>query len=99
MCLLAKALYGHPESGGHWENHFTEAIKKIGGLPIPDHPSSFWFATLQLLLTVYVDDLLLSGPVGNHDKIWNALKEYPIQLGEPEDVNRFLGRNHDVQKN
>ena len=38
-CRLVKALYGHPESGGHWERHFTAAIKKVGGAPVRNHPS------------------------------------------------------------
>mgnify|MGYP003332317116 FL=1 len=25
MCRLYKALYGHPEAGGHWEKHLTES--------------------------------------------------------------------------
>jgi len=42
-CLLERALYGHPESGGRWERHFTDAVKKIGGVSVSGHPSCFWF--------------------------------------------------------
>ena len=52
---LRKALYGHPDSGAHWEKHRAEAIKVIGGKTIPGHPSSFWFAAERQLLTAYVD--------------------------------------------
>ena len=62
MCVLNRALYGHPEAGGHWEEHLTQALKDLGGVPVPNHPSSFWFEKDRLMLTVYVDDLLLSGP-------------------------------------
>ena len=34
---------------------------------VPAHPSSFWFPKERLLLTVYVDDLLLRGPAENHE--------------------------------
>ena len=27
MCRLDKALYGHPESGGHWERHLTDKLR------------------------------------------------------------------------
>ena len=94
-CKLNKALYGHPESGGHWERHLEAAIKKQGGEPIPNHPSSFWFPADRLFLTVYVDDLLLSGPEGGgaHERFWKALGK-TIDIEEPEDLSRFLGRSH-----
>ena len=96
MCLLDKALYGHPESGGHWERHLTEAIKDMGGAPVAEHPSSFWFEGRKLLLTVYVDDLLLSGPVAEHENFWKTLRtgKFPIQCDDPEALSRFLGRDH-----
>jgi len=96
MCLLVKALYGHPESGGHWENHLTSAVRACGGAPVPTHPSSFWFPEEKMLLSVYVDDLLLSGPKGGHAKIWEKLRKgsEPIALDDPEPLDRFLGRGH-----
>ena len=56
VCRLYKALYGHPESGGHWEKHLKGVIKNLGGEPIDEHPGSFWFPKTRLLLTTYVDD-------------------------------------------
>jgi len=94
MCLLERALYGHPESGAHWEQHLETAIKAIGGKPVPNHPSSFWFEDTKLLLTVYVDDLLLSGPSGEHDAFWVNLVEKGIKLDPAEPLDRFLGRSH-----
>jgi len=96
VCLLSKALYGHPESGGHWERHLEEAIRAMGGCPVPEHPSSFWFEDSKLLLSVYVDDLLLSGPSGSHDEFWKKLRhgKFPITCDDPEPLSRFLGRDH-----
>ena len=87
------------ESGGHWENHLTEAVIALGGVPVPDQPSNFWFVKEKLLLTVYVDDLLLSGPAQNHDGLWKRLREkpFPIALDDPEPLDRFLGRNNTFQ--
>ena len=90
--------YGHPEAGGHWERHLTKAIQAIGGKKVPDHPSSFFFPESRMLLTVHVDDLLLSGPKGQHAKIWKALRDYPINMDDPEPLSRFLGRNHVVKR-
>ena len=96
MCRLHKALYGHPESGGHWERHLNAKVKACGGEPIEEHPSSFGFGDLKMLLTVCVDDLLLSGLEENHDKTWKRLQigENPIKLDPPEALDRFLGRTH-----
>ena len=101
-CRLNKALYGHPESGGHWERHLTEKVKLLKGRPIYEHPSSFFFErnpltgeAWQLLLTVYVDDLLLSGPAPCHDEFWRQLRRR-VELEDPEPIDRFLGRKTHV---
>ena len=94
MCLLNKALYGHPDAGGHWERHLTAAIRAVGGVPVENHPSSFWFATEGLLLTVYVDDLMLSGPEAAHSDFWSRLRAAGIKLEPEESLDRFLGRHH-----
>ena len=93
MCRLVKSLYGHPESGGHWERHLTKSVLAVGGEPVKGHPSSFWFQESRLLLSVYVDDLLLSGPEDRHDSFWEKLRE-TIRLGDPEPLDRYLGREH-----
>ena len=95
-CKLNKSLYGHPESGAHWQAHLTEAIKRIGGKDVPNHPSTFFFPETRVLLTVYVDDLLASGPKDNLAPFWKQIAK-EIDLGEPEPINRFLGRNHHVR--
>ena len=96
MCLLDKALYGHPESGAHWEAHLTESVVSLGGIAVQNFPSTFWFEKERLLLTVYVDDLLLSGPAANHQALWDRLRygPRPIHMEEPEPLDRFLGRGH-----
>ena len=98
-CPLLKALYGHPESGAHLDNHFTEAIVKGGGAPIVNHPSNFWIKSLSIMLTVDVDDLLCSGPVASHAPFWKMLTDKRIggiNIDDPEPLNRFLGRKHVV---
>ena len=92
-CKLRKALYGHPESGAHWEKHLADAIKAIGGKSIPGHPSAFWFAAERQLLVVYVDDLLMSGPTGTQLGVWTRLRDQ-VSTEDPEPLDRFLGRAH-----
>ena len=93
MCLLERALYGHPESGAHWERHFTGVVESLGGVKVPDHPSLFWFEDRRLLLTVYVDDLLLSGPAEHHEDFWTTLRT-KVNIDSVGPLDRFLGRNH-----
>ena len=95
MCLLQKALYGHPEAGGHWERHLTKALLELGFTKVPEHKSTFWFAEAQQLLTVYVDDLLLSGPAHSQHAVWELIRS-KVDTEEPEPLERYLGRTHVV---
>ena len=95
VVLLIKSLYGHPESGAHWERHLTDIlVRELGGQPIGEFPSSYWFPASKLLLTVYVDDFTLSGPSEAHDSFWEKLKLH-VDLEEVTDLDRVLGRHHD----
>jgi len=97
VCRLIKALYGHPEAGGLWERHLTKIVIQIGGVAIPNHPSCFWFSDLKLLLIIYVDDLLLSGPSEHHAAFWAKLGGL-VTLGPPEPMDRYLGRHHTFEE-
>ena len=94
---MKKALYGHPESGAHWEEHLADAVRSIGGTSVDDHPSCFWFPKERLLLSVYVDDLLLSGPENEHDGLWKRIQDAGVKIDDQEPVERFLGRAHLVR--
>ena len=96
-CRLIKALYGHPESGGHWERHLTKIVVQLGGVPIDNHPSCFWFKDKGLLLIIYVDDLLLAGPASEHEPFWKVLASR-VNIEPPEELERFLGRLHIKQE-
>ena len=96
-CLLVRALYGHPEAGGHWEVHLTKVVKEhLGGNPVPGHPSCFWFSEKKLFLIIYVDDLLLSGPSSHHEQFWKDLGAH-VNIEKPEPVDRYLGRHHSYE--
>ena len=95
---LVKALYGHPEAGGHWERHLERIIKGMGGYAVPNHPSCFWFPEPKsLFLIVYVDDLLLSGPADLHEAFWEELRK-KVDIEPPEDLDRYLGRHHHIEE-
>ena len=53
----------------------------------------FYFAKENQLLTVYVDDLLMSGPIATQDSVWERLRVL-VSTEDPEPLDRFLGRAH-----
>ena len=55
----------------------------------------------KLLLTVYVDDFLLSGPEHAHGQFWKELAEgskdrAPVNLEDIGGLDSFLGRHHEI---
>ena len=58
---LYKSLYGHPESSAHWQAHLSRILReKLNGVEFSEMPSVFRFGR-SLVMSVYVDDLTLSG--------------------------------------
>ena len=93
VVLLVRALYGHPDAGGMWENHLKGILKKMDGEEIPEYPGNFYFKGTGLMLSTYVDDLTLSGPSEHHAPFWNQLMS-EVNVEPPETIYRILGRNH-----
>ena len=91
--LLLRALYGHPDAGGLWEQHLAHIIRGLGGKEVPEFPGNYWFPQRRLLLSTYVDDLTLSGPEAEHQAFWDELTAL-VDVEPPEPVFRVLGRNH-----
>ena len=95
MVRLIKSLYGHPESGAHWERHLEDILsREFRAQAVEGHPSSYWMVDTGLLLTVYVDDLVLSGPDAAHSAFWKKL-ETLVDVEEVTSLERFLGRHHE----
>ena len=92
--LLRKALYGHPEASAHWERHLARILVEVVGLvPVQGHASCFWWAEWSLVVAVYVDDILASGPPASQDKFWEVLVTH-VDLEEVMELDKFLGRAH-----
>lgn len=91
---LIRALYGHPEAGWHWDKRFREVMELMGGTHLPNFQSSYWFSDSRMLLTLYVDDMVLSGPCENHKAFWEQLSKH-LEFEEPSSVDRILGRKQE----
>ena len=91
---LIRALYGHPEAGWHWDKRFREVMELMGGTHLSNFQSSYWFSDTKMLLTLYVDDMVLSGPSENHSAFWKQLSKH-LEFEEPSSVDRILGRKQE----
>ena len=55
--------------------------------------STYYIKESRLLLTLYVDDIVLSGPEENHQDFWKMLQKH-TEIEDPTPVDRVLGRRH-----
>ena len=61
---------------------------------IDEWKSCFWHDKLKCFLIVYVDGFKLAGPKEIMTAAWNTIRE-KIQIGEPANVDHFLGVKHE----
>ena len=94
---LLRSLYGHPESGSHWERHLTKELMAMGGVPIEEYGSTFVFPDYHLAMVIYVDDFILSGDQDQHARFWEDLGKR-VLIDDIGDLGRFLGRHHTTIK-
>jgi hypothetical protein len=97
VCPLRLSLYGHPDSGGYWEQHCEEQLQQVGFERYANWRSCFWHEELQSLLIVYVDDFKLVGPAENLPKAWAMIRS-KIETTEPTDLALYLGCNHEFHQ-
>ena len=102
VCPLILSLYGHPDSGGYWEQHCEGHVLSKGFIKCDPWRSCYFHPTHKLFLIIYVDDFKLSGPAGKLAEGWRLLKEPSegcpkgIEMDDPTDVGRYLGCEHHV---
>ena len=61
-------------------------------------PIKLLVATIWTLTQFYVGDILVSGPTDRHAPFWDELQRH-LEIDEPTDVNRVLGRGHEFVRN
>lgn len=106
VCLLKKALYGLKQSGVEWHKRLVGELKNLGLTPLPQD-QCFFFSNKgdkRLLLTIYVDDILIaSNDIGWITKIKGALAS-KFEVKDLGRAKRCLGiefnqdlKNHEVK--
>ena len=95
---LHLAVYGHPDSGGLWEQHCEKMLGEVGfQLVFPAAwPSVFFHPALKLLLAVYVDDFKMSGSTASVKKGWELISS-EIDMDSATLMGRYLGCEHHSQ--
>ena len=92
--VAVKLKKGHPEAPADWQAHLEQVLTVVLGASVVDgFPSVFWHATLAVLITVYVDDILAAGKPKALEEFWRQLSEH-IEIEPPAGLDRFLGRYH-----
>ena len=74
-------------------------VRDRGFSPIPEWPSCYFHQDMKILLVIYVDDFLMSGPKESLPKAWEALRKGAddgtgIKMADPAVCDRFLGCHH-----
>ena len=94
---LWRSLYGHPEAGYHWDKRFREVMTYFNAEHIETFQSNYWIPKYKLLLSLYVDDVVVSGPASQHKLFWGETQRH-LELDEPAEVHRILGREHSISR-
>ena len=97
VCPLILALYGHPDSGGYWEQYCNTHLANVGFQAVPQWRSCFHHPKLDLFLTVYVDDFKMSGGAKALLEGW-ALIRKQIKMEDPTPIGKYLGCEHKVHR-
>ena len=95
---LWKNLYGYLEAGYHWDQRFKEMMREIGSIHCADIFQSIYFIKeLGLLLILYNDNMVLSGPESQHNFFWEKIQKHS-KIEEPTPLDHILGRYHKISK-
>jgi hypothetical protein len=106
VCPLVKALCGHLDAGGYWEQRCDNHLKDFGFDPVAPADrawrSCYFSSSLQCYVIVYVDDFDISGPRAGVNEAWRLMrgenpraKERGVVLDEPTPAGKFSGCNHE----
>ena len=79
---LERHLCGHPLAGLLWERQFEKILLEHGWAKVPYWECLFVHRAKRLFLSVYVDDLKLSGKNENINPMWKVLNK-EVDVEEP----------------
>jgi hypothetical protein len=109
VCPLEKALRGHPDVGGYWEQHCDNHLGdcRFGPVTPTDRAwrSCYFTPPLKCYMIVCVDEFKIAGSQDDVAEAWRLIRapnpragERGIILDESAEAGRFLGCNHECAK-
>ena len=78
-------------SGLYSENHYSKALLDAGFQRIPGWECIYFHASLQVVLSVYVDDFKLAGRKASLPEAWQLMRDKGLKLDPPEPFKEYLG--------
>eukprot|EP00959_Pyramimonas_sp_CCMP1952_P172809 3611309-Pyramimonas_sp.AAC.1 len=75
VCPFVLSPYGHPDSGGYWEQRCEGHVASKGFIKCSPWRSCYFHTELRLFLIIDVVDFKLSGPKQNLENGWRLLQE------------------------
>ncbi len=97
VARLQLSLYGHPQFGAFWQQHFEERIFKQGFSKVEGWPSVDRSKKTGVCLTVYVDDILALGTPDQHNATLQDLRS-TVVMDDTKPIQKFLGCNHAISR-
>jgi hypothetical protein len=94
VLLLKRALYGHPLAGQSWYEHMAARLKSLGFVVVEGWDSVF--VRGSVLIIIYVDDFMLSGPTSLAKAAAKDLAAV-MSMGKAEPLSRFLACLYSVR--
>jgi len=88
---LHKALYGLKEAPRLWYNHINKYLHTIGLQSSPNDPNLYRTEDSQLLLVLYVDDLLILSPYVRRIDALKAKLQEMYKMNDLGTAKQFLG--------
>ena len=79
---VERNMYGHPLARLLWERQFEKILLKCGWEKVSDWECLFVHRQKGLFLSVYADDIKLTGKTQNIHPMWKVLNK-EVDLGEP----------------
>ena len=89
---------GTPDAGTIWEKYVESKIKQVGFEKINNWDSCYYHKETRMYMTVYVDDIRLSGPEQNFAKLWESLRKTGLRLDPPVEFEQYLGCHHKTRQ-
>jgi len=94
---LLRPLYGHPRAGAIWEAHLQSVLQGLGWKPLDAHPNTWIIRSPSktkagkspwVVLTAYVDDLVMAGR--GLGPLWAEIRK-KLTTTQPETLSKVLG--------